>query len=96
MNTLKFARRAKRIQPKPEARPIVDDKTLLKKYRIAVDELKVKLAETNLELEKQKEKDNELSLDERDVYETKLEDARVVDLIDIGSNGFSWTNRPFS
>lgn len=78
LNTLKFAQRAKRITPRPEAKPILDNKTLLKRYKMEVEELRIKLQETNIELEKQRMKDNDITVDERDAYEAKLEDARLV------------------
>lgn len=79
LNTLKFARRAKRIVPKPEIRPIFDDKTLLKKYKMEIEELKKELHETNIELEKHRE--HELPLAEKELYEMQLEEARLVHIL---------------
>jgi hypothetical protein len=64
--------------PRPETKPILDSKTLLKRYKLEVDELKITLQETNNELERQRMKDKEISVDERESYEAKLEDSRLV------------------
>ncbi|KAI8927274.1 kinesin motor domain-containing protein [Entophlyctis helioformis] len=84
LNTLKFAARIKRIVPKPEYTFILDDKALIQKYRREIEELRAKLEETSLALEKERQQSlslssssNGLSDAERQLYEEQLLEARL-------------------
>jgi centromeric protein E len=54
LSTLKFAQRAKKIKASAKINEIVDDKTLIKQYRMEIAELKKKLEEAT-QYEKQLE-----------------------------------------
>jgi hypothetical protein len=66
------------LVPRPKTKPILDNKTLLKRYKLEVEELKITLHETNHELERQRINDKEISVEERESYEAKIEDSRLV------------------
>nr|KAJ3419884.1 hypothetical protein HK105_006384 [Polyrhizophydium stewartii] len=80
LNTLKFASRVKRIVPKPEYTLILDDKALIQKYRREIEELKSKLNDTNLMLERERQMGSQgggLSDAERQRYEEQLHESRL-------------------
>jgi centromeric protein E len=78
VNTLKFAARAKKIVPRPVViQKHVDEKTLLKKYREEIDQLKLEL-ENAYKLQLKDEKAEHISEDERKNYEDQLEESRIV------------------
>eukprot|EP00842_Homolaphlyctis_polyrhiza_P000759 jgi/Hompol1/1684/HPOL_001416-RA len=77
LNTLKFAARVKRIVPKPEYTLILDDKALIQKYRREIEELKTRLSETNMELEKERQAATTITDSERQRYEEQLHEARL-------------------
>ncbi|CAG8766571.1 33422_t:CDS:10, partial [Racocetra persica] len=58
-NTLKFASRIKKVVTKAHTNAVMDDKALLQKYRMEIEELKAKLERTNDA--NYKEKESELS-----------------------------------
>ncbi|CAG8439650.1 11532_t:CDS:2 [Acaulospora colombiana] len=58
-NTLKFASRVKKVVTKAHTNEVLDDKALIQKYRIEIEELKAKLERTNVS--DYQEKEQELS-----------------------------------
>ncbi|KAI8900483.1 P-loop containing nucleoside triphosphate hydrolase protein [Globomyces pollinis-pini] len=79
LNTLKFAARVKRIQPKPEIESQIGDKALLKQYRIEIEELRLQLNESFMLLEKERSQGiTTLTEIERNKYEEQLAESRIL------------------
>ncbi|CAI2171827.1 18316_t:CDS:10 [Funneliformis geosporum] len=82
-NTLKFAARVKKVVTKAHTNAVMDDKALLQKYRIEIEELKAKLEITNVSNDKEndKEKETELSqmlAQEKAKHEEQMMEAQLV------------------
>jgi hypothetical protein len=78
INTLKFASRAKKIVPKTDSTLHLDDKALLKKYRLEIEALKFQLEESQSLLERERAGHTSLSEEERNMYEEQLEESRLL------------------
>lgn len=68
LSTLKFAARAKQMTPSPERNEVTDEKTLLRKYKVEIEGLKLKLLNTQ---------NRDLDSSEKEAYELQLEDSRL-------------------
>nr|CAG8467052.1 13492_t:CDS:10 [Entrophospora candida] len=75
VNTLKFASRVKEVVTKAQTNTLIDDKALIKKYRMEIEELKAQLEKTGTY------KEEEISVmlqQERSKYEEKFMEMELV------------------
>ncbi|RHZ89176.1 hypothetical protein Glove_18g28 [Diversispora epigaea] len=78
-NTLKFAARVKKVVTKAHTNEIVDDKALLQKYRIEIEELKAKLEKTNEVNDQEKEAELSKKLEiEKAKHEEEMLEAQLI------------------
>ncbi|TPX63734.1 hypothetical protein SpCBS45565_g06393 [Spizellomyces sp. 'palustris'] len=80
VNTLKFAARVKKVTIKASANRIMDEKALIQKYREEIEDLKQKLTETNMLLEKERQQQLSVSVidTEKKKYEEQLHEGQIV------------------
>lgn len=86
VNTLKFAQRAKRITGNLEVNVVMDDRTIIRKYRADIQDLNYRLDLATVELEQERLGNKGLEGAERDKYESKIEKLRLVFLLDSGKS----------
>ncbi|CAG8439295.1 10374_t:CDS:10 [Funneliformis mosseae] len=78
-NTLKFAARVKKVVTKAHTNAVMDDKALLQKYRIEIEELKAKLEITNVSNDKEKESElSQMLAQEKAKHEEQMMEAQLV------------------
>ncbi|CAB4435421.1 unnamed protein product [Rhizophagus irregularis] len=78
-NTLKFAARVKKVVTKAHTNAVMDDKALLQKYRLEIEELKTKLESTNISNDKEKEAElSEMLVQEKAKHEEQMMEAQLV------------------
>ncbi|KAJ3214113.1 hypothetical protein HK099_007017 [Clydaea vesicula] len=81
LNTLKFAQRVKKIPIRAQQNFGFEDQALLQKYKMEILELKNKLNETNLKLERERsQSDVTQLLAERQLFEQQLHQSHLVRL----------------
>ncbi|CAG8642954.1 9596_t:CDS:10, partial [Acaulospora morrowiae] len=83
-NTLKFASRVKKVVTKAQTNEVLDDKALIQKYRMEIEELKVKLERTNSsnEQELSKKLEIEMAKHEEEMLEAQLIRTALKERID--------------
>ncbi|CAG8781880.1 16303_t:CDS:2, partial [Gigaspora rosea] len=78
-NTLKFASRIKKVVTRAQTNAVMDDKALLQKYRIEIEELKAKLERTNETNNKEKESElSQMLQQEKAKHEEEMMEAQLV------------------
>ncbi|GES75817.1 P-loop containing nucleoside triphosphate hydrolase protein [Rhizophagus clarus] len=78
-NTLKFAARVKKVVTKAHTNAVMDDKALLQKYRLEIEELKAKLESTNISNDKEKEAElSQMLAQEKARHEEQMMEAQLV------------------
>ncbi|CAG8549325.1 43093_t:CDS:10 [Gigaspora margarita] len=78
-NTLKFASRIKKVVTRAQTNAVMDDKALLQKYRIEIEELKAKLERTNESNHKEKETElSQMLQQEKAKHEEEMMEAQLV------------------
>ncbi|CAG8519957.1 3421_t:CDS:10 [Diversispora eburnea] len=78
-NTLKFAARVKKVVTRAHTNEIVDDKALLQKYRLEIEELKAKLEKTNAVNDQEKEAELSKKLEiEKAKHEEEMLEAQLI------------------
>ncbi|CAG8469637.1 2611_t:CDS:10 [Cetraspora pellucida] len=78
-NTLKFASRIKKVVTRAHTNAVMDDKALLQKYRIEIEELKAKLERTNDANYQEKETElSQMLQQEKAKHEEEMMEAQLV------------------
>ncbi|CAG8708003.1 7604_t:CDS:10 [Cetraspora pellucida] len=78
-NTLKFASRIKKVVTRAHTNAVMDDKALLQKYRIEIEELKAKLERTNDANYQEKETElSQMLQKEKAKHEEEMMEAQLV------------------